>query len=365
LGRPLDLSLAAWGSLLLLVSGWLIGLPAGRAAEDEGPWTRMTRRFAARRAARAGLLACTAYGAVALLAPALAPHDPNRIGDGVASHSLPPLSRLHLIKMRDGSTVAANDIDLVGDTVRLRRGRIWTSAHRSELSGARPRDWHRPRFHLLGTDHLGRDLLSRLLVGSRVSLGIGLLAALLAVALGALVGGGAGWAGPRLDAILMRFTDAAMSIPRLFLLLLVLTMLPGSFLAVVAVLGATGWMRPCRLVRAQILALREQEFVEAARAAGRRGTGIVVRHLLPHAVAPLLVATTLMMADTMLVEAGLSYLGLGVPPPHATWGNLVSGGRPALVEAWWISTFPGLAIAGAVIAFHLVGDGLRRALGPR
>jgi peptide/nickel transport system permease protein len=191
------------------------------------------------------------------------------------------------------------------------------------------------------------------------------LSALLAVALGALVGGLAGGSGPRVDGALMRFTDAMLAFPRLFLILLVLTVLPGSFTAVVVVLAATGWMGPCRLVRAHILALRQQEFVAAARAVGRARGGIILSHLLPNAMAPLLVAATLRVGDTMLVEAGLSYLGLGVPPPHATWGNLVSGGRPALVEAWWVATFPGLCIVGAVIAFHLAGDGLRQALSRR
>ncbi len=364
-GGPPGMTVAAWASLIILAGAWLAGREPAAAGIPRGPWGHAWHLLTAARLSRIGLAGCGLYLGVALLAPALAPHDPNRIGDGIATHSLPPLARVYLVERRDGGIITANEIELAGDTVRLRRGRSWIQVMRSELAGVRPEDWHRTRRHLLGTDHLGRDLLSRLLVGSQVSLGVGLLSALLAVALGAIIGGAAGGGGRRLDGLLMRFTDGMLAFPRLFLILLVLTVLPGSFTAVVVVLAATGWMGPCRLVRAHILALRQQEFVAAARAVGRAPGGVIVRHLLPNALAPLLVAATLRVGDTMLVEAGLSYLGLGVPPPHATWGNLVSGGRPALVEAWWVATFPGLAIVGAVIAFHLAGDGLRQALSRR
>ena len=361
------LTLAAWCSLVVLAGTWICGRRLARPARTHpaGPWAASWRRLVSRRQDALALLGCSALLLIALEAPALVPHDPHRIGDGVASHHLPPSSRLHLVHTRDGSVMAANEVELEGDRVRLRRRDAWTSIPRGDLRGSRPRDWHETRFHLLGTDHLGRDLFSRILAGSRVSLGIGLLAALLAAALGASIGAIAGWSGPRVDALLMRLTDAALSFPRLFLVLLVLTVIPGSFTAVVVVLAATGWMAPCRLVRAQVLSLRERDFVQAARTIGRGGAGIIWRHLLPNAIAPLLVAVTLRIGDTMLIEAGLSFLGLGVPPPHPTWGNIISGGRPALVEAWWVATFPGLTLVAAVILFNLLSDGVRSALASR
>ncbi|MFQ5768193.1 MAG: ABC transporter permease, partial [Acidobacteriota bacterium] len=256
---PFDLSLAAWTSLAVAVwssaaAFWRWRTPPPRR-KTPGPWKRGWERVLEGRAARLGRAVALAYFLMAVLAPALAPHDPNRIGDGLATHSLPPFSRLHLLVRRDNSVVTANQVELAGERIRLRRGQVWTEVPRDELRGTAPSDWHRTRFHLLGTDRLGRDLLSRLLLGSRISLGVGLLAAFLAMTLGALVGGVAGWSGPRLDGLLMRFTDAVHAFPRLFLILLVLAVLPGSFLAVVTVLAITGWMVPCRLVRSQVLSL--------------------------------------------------------------------------------------------------------------
>jgi peptide/nickel transport system permease protein len=366
---PFDLALAAWISIatLLACAAWMLrpARPLPDAAPPAGPWRGAWRRFTSLRSARLGAWSATVYLLLAVQAPAWSPHDPNQIGVSASTHSLPPLSRLHLIERRDGGVLAADRVEPAEGGVRVRRRGVWTEIPRSELKGTQPRDWHRVEMHLLGTDRLGRDLLSRILHGARISLGIGLIAALCAAALGALAGGIAGWGRPWLDGAVMRLGDGMMAFPRLFLVLLVMSVLPGSFAAVVLVLALTGWMLPGRLMRAQILSLRERDFIGAARVAGRGGAGIVLRHFLPHALAPLVVTTTLRIGDTMLVEAGLSFLGLGVPPPRASWGNLISGGRPELIEAWWIVLFPGLALVGAVAAFHLVGDGLRRALAPR
>ena len=191
-GQPLGLAVAAWGSIWVTLAAWVVGWPVhpGVGPARRGPWRDFWTRLTARRATRLGLHVAGIYTLVALLAPALAPHDPNRIGDGVATHSLAPLSRLHLIARRDGSIIAANQVELAGEAVRIRRGAQWTELPRHELVGAQPSDWHRTRLHILGTDRLGRDLLSRVLVGSRVSLGIGLLSALLPLPDDAEVGGG-------------------------------------------------------------------------------------------------------------------------------------------------------------------------------
>jgi peptide/nickel transport system permease protein len=351
---------------------WPLGLAAGTSlalltlalVADRGIHAGTT---AARRQPSPGLAAglCGAYVALALLAPALLPMDPNLLGDGVATQNLPPGSTLHLLVRVDGAVVAANALEADGDQIRFRRGKVWTQVPRGELRGTRPEDWHQVRHHWLGTDHLGRDLLSRVLAATPVSLGIGLAAALLSMILGALVGGLTGIAGPRVDAFLMRMTDTFLAFPRLFLVLLVLAVIPGSLAAAVLVLALTGWMVPARLVRSRILTLRQAPFVQAAHAAGRGRIGVLVRHLLPHAAAPLLVAASLRIGETMLIEAGLSYLGMGVPAPHATWGNLIAGARPALGQAWWVAIFPGLMLTGAVLSFNVAADNLRSVLARR
>jgi len=220
--------------------------------------------------------------------------------------------------------------------------------------------------HWLGTDRYSRDLLSRILYGARVSLTIGLLAAAIAASLGTLVGAVAGYAGRWVDAALMRIVDMMMAFPRLVLLLVVLALLEHRNLyVVVAILAFTGWMDVARLVRGQVLSLREQEFIVATRALGLGWGRVILRHLIPNALAPVLVSATLMVGNTILIEAGLSFLGLGVPPPTAAWGSMVYDGKDYLLSAPWVSAFPGVAIVVAVVAINLVGDGLRDALDPR
>jgi peptide/nickel transport system permease protein len=352
---PWPMAVAAWFSLFLLAGAMVAdrGVHAGATGSRPGNATGPAAAM------------CGAYVALALLVPALLPQDPNLIGDGVATQNLPPGSTLHLLERVDGGVVAANALEADGDQIRFRRGQVWTQIPRGELLGTRPEAWHQVRHHWLGTDHLGRDLLSRVLAATPVSLGIGLAAALLAMLLGAAVGGLTGVAGRRTDAVLMRLTDTFLAFPRLFLVLLVLAVIPGSILAAVLVLALTGWMVPARLVRSRILTLRQEPFVQAARAAGRGRAGVLMRHLLPHAAAPLLVAASLRIGETMLIEAGLSYLGLGVPPPHATWGNLIAGARPALGQAWWVAVFPGLMLTGAVLSFNVAADNLRGSLARR
>jgi peptide/nickel transport system permease protein len=219
--------------------------------------------------------------------------------------------------------------------------------------------------HPFGTDWAGRDLLARVALGARVSLTIGLTSAAIAATLGAAVGLVAGSAGGLVDALLMRCVDAALAIPRLFVPLLILAVLDRIPLPVlVVVLGITGWFTTSRLVRGEVLRLKEEPFILAAEALGARRGRIIFRHLVPNCAGPLIVAGTLAVADVLLLEAGLSFLGLGVQAPTPSWGAMIYDGRSSLVTVPWPSLFPGLAIVVTVLAVNLVGEGLRLSLSP-
>jgi peptide/nickel transport system permease protein len=220
--------------------------------------------------------------------------------------------------------------------------------------------------HPFGTDQLNRDILARVVAGARVSLSVALLAVGLSMTLGAAMGLVAGYAGGVTDAVIMRLVDGALAIPRLFMLLLLLAVWERVPIpALILLIGATGWFASSRLVRAEVLRLREESYVSAAHALGARGGRIIFRHLLPNALGPLLVAATLAVGDVILLEAGLSFLGLGSQPPTPSWGGMILDSKEVLVSAPWAGIFPGLAIVITVLSTNLFGDALRDALDPR
>lgn len=219
--------------------------------------------------------------------------------------------------------------------------------------------------HPLGTDQLSRDILSRILYGARISLSIGFLAVAISISLGTLLGAVAGYLGGWVDTLIMRLVDMVLAFPRVVLLIALVALFGSSIFLIVTALAVTQWPSTTRIVRGEILGLREREFSEAARALGFSTPRIIFRHLLPNALAPIIVAATLGIGNTIVLEAGLSFLGLGIQPPTPSWGTMVSDGRGYLLNAWWIATFPGLAIVLVVLGFNLVGDGVRDAMDPR
>jgi len=278
----------------------------------EGPWGGALRTFRENRMAVVGVMGVVAFHLVALLAPFLAPYDPAFQGDLLTRRLVGPSSE-----------------------------------------------------HLLGTDPFARDILSRLIYGARVSLSIALLAVSIALTIGTTLGAVAGYVGGTVDSLIMRLVDAVLAFPRLVLLIVVVALFQPSLTLIILILGFTQWPHVTRIVRGEVLSLREREFILAGRALGFSRGRIVFRHVIPNVVAPVIVAATLGIGDTIVLEAVLSFLGLGVQEPVASWGRMVSGGREHLLGAWWVATFPGIVIVLAVMAFNLAGDGLRDALDPR
>lgn len=282
---------------------------AATARPRESPLGLGMRAILRRRSSRVALIVLGVIVVIAVLAPLLAPYDPAAQPDIVSGKNLAP-------------TLA----------------------------------------HPFGTDPYSRDVLSRVIYGARLSLTIGILATLVSLTLGVTYGAVSGYAGGVVDAIMMRFLDALLSIPRLLLLLGVLVAWPHlSIGALILFLGLTGWFGLSRIVRGQVLALKHAEFVTAAEALGASRRRILVRHLLPNLVSPIIVAATLGIAHVIVLEAGLSFLGIGVPQPLASWGNIIYDGSDQIAQLWWMSLFPGLFLVITVMTLNVLGESLRDA----
>ena len=227
-----------------------------------------------------------------------------------------------------------------------------------KLLAPNPANW-------LGTDNLGRDVLSRMVAGSTISLTVGFVAMAVSLGIGIFVGAVSGYIGGWVDNVAMRIVDALLCFPSFFLILTAIAIIGPNIWIIIAVIGLVGWTGTARLVRAEFLTLRESEYVRAARALGQSRMNIIFRHILPNAFAPIFVTAVISIPDAILVESGLSFLSFGVPPPQATWGNIIADGKTYFLDAWWLILFPGLAIFTASLAFYLAGDALRRAAATR
>ena len=275
-------------------------------------WLRTWELFRRNRLAVMGLGFLALLGGAALFAPAIAPYDPNAI-------------------------------DLMPESV------------------LQPPSWQHP----FGTDELGRDGFSRALFGARISLAVGFIASAVAVGLGVLVGAAAGMAGGWVDSFLMRSVDVLLSVPLFFLVMISQIVFPPSIFTIMLVLGLASWMDVSRLTRGEFLNLRAAEFVAAARVLGMGAGRIAWRHILPNASGPIIVAATLRVAEAIILESTLSFIGLGIQPPHASLGSMLQKGLTRLLDAPWMVWFPGLLIALTVLAFNFVGDGIRDTLDPQ
>ena len=294
-----------------------VAVPAAEAAAPAPEWVAFLRRLARRRTALFGLVVVAAVVVTALGAAWLSPFDP--IAQDIGDRRLKPP--------------------------------LW----RDDAGG----------LHVLGTDHLGRDLFARVIHGAQPALLVGVAAVTISGFLGMAIGLVAGYFGGRLDDVLMRLADIQLAFPFILLAIAVIGIVGPSLATIIVVIGVSSWVIYARIVRGAVLSLREREFVQAALALGSGDGRVVLRHILPNVLTPWLVVATLDMARVIVIESALSFLGLGVQPPTPTWGGMLADGRVYISTAWWLATFPGLAILVTVLGINLFGDGLRDTLDPR
>lgn len=331
-------------------------MPRARPQENGHPSGRRGAVFAA------GVLLL--FAVLGFGAPWLAPYDPTEQTDPFAARLRPPGSVLYAVPLEHGRWILGESWRLDDGVLELdARGRTRqvSTVERLDPPDAPPQR----RIFLMGSDEFGRDVLSRWLYGARISLAVALTAALLAGVIGIGIGAAAAL-GPRyLDSLLMRFVDGFLSLPWLFLLIALAAYSPPSAIVLVGILGFTAWPFIARLARSELLALRERDFVHAARGLGMGETRIFFRHILPNMWTPLLVAFALQIGYLISAEASLSFLGLGIQAPAASWGNMIEAGRHHLGSAWWIFGFPAFGLVATVVALHRLADGLRDHLDPR
>lgn len=309
-----------------------------------------------------GLLMLALLAIPALLPP---PQEPSAQVDAASSRDRPPGTRLLEVQLTEGRTWLADEVRVTGASARIQRRERAEVVSTDEILNLRDGRITDTRTYYLGTDSLGRDILSRMMGGARISLSIALLAMLLAFTLGIFVGSLAA-IGPRwLDELLMRTVDALLAFPQLFLIIALAALFRPNTWWIILLLGGTSWMTLTRLARAEIVSLQKQDFVLASRSVGVHPLAVLTRHLLPNALTPLIVSSALLVGNLILAEAALSFFGFGVRPPTPSWGNMVRNSYDSLGSTWWGALFPGLAIALTVIAFNLVGDGLRDRLDPK
>ncbi|MEM8929578.1 MAG: ABC transporter permease [Acidobacteriota bacterium] len=303
-------------------------------------------------------------GVLALAAPWLAPYPPNEQTDTAVARLRPPGASFHAIRLEHRWTLA-EQVERTPDGIDYVRLGVAGSYRADEVRNLTAEGVADERTFRWGSDEFGRDILSRWLVGARLSLGIGVLAVALALSLGVGIGALAGL-GPRwLDGLLMRLVDALLAFPWFFLIIALAAIFPITPMALAVLLGVSAWMPISRLARAEIQALRRREFILAARGLGVTELQILFRHILPNVWTPLVIQAALLMSSVILAEASLSFLGLGVQPPDASWGTMIEAGRFQLSRAVWVVAFPAAGLVATVLALNLLADRLRDLLDPR